>query len=303
MSTPTPLLWLAMAILFVACNKDTNTTPETSNNQAFPVTFNINDFSQELDSFGRVAGNSALLAKDSLDGHVKYLYYKVYGTGAQAAIQHVIVQQAGTPSFGVIRDTLPAGNYQFTLLATGDEYISHTSNIGFKYPGSDAFSTHFEMVVNGAANTKVSLDRIVARLQFIIQDPLPADAAWLDIRFSGIPRVFNYPTGQVSNPANGDAYSNYTGYQLQIPAYNQGKPGFKTQAYFALQGDYTVPAITITCRNADGNALVSKVINNVKFETNKRTVLKGNLFPATSDGVEVDLNDTNWKADSIAVFY
>lgn len=123
-----------------------------------------------------MAENFTLLAKDSLDGHVKYLYYKVYGTGAQAAIQHVIVQQVGTPSFGVTRDTLPAGNYQFTLLATGDEYISHTSNIGFKYPGSDAFSTHFEMVVNGAANKKVSLDRIVARLQFIIQDPLPADA-------------------------------------------------------------------------------------------------------------------------------
>lgn len=303
MSTTIPLLWLASAILFISCNKDAaNTAPETVNGPAFPVTFNLDD-SQELDSFGRRANDAAPFAKDSLAGHVKYLYYKVYGTGAQAAIQHVIVQEVGSPAFGVIRDTLPAGNYRFTLLATGDEYISHTNNIGFQYPGSDAFSTHFEMVVNGAANTRVSLDRIVARLQFIIQDPLPIDASWMDVQFSGIPRVFNFPTGQVSNPANGTAYSNYMGYRFQIPAYNQGKPGFKTQAYFPLQGDYIVPAITVTCRNADGNVLATKVIKDVKFETNKRTVLKGNLFPAGNGGVEVDLNDTQWKSDSIAVFY
>lgn len=306
MSKTTPLVWLAGAMLFVSCNKNlsqpANTEPEASAGTVFPVTFNVDDFSQELDSFARIAGD-ATTAKDSLDGHVKYLYYKVYGTGAQAAIKHEIVQEAGSPSFGVIRDTLPPGNYRFTLLATGDKYRPNITNAGFKYPGSDAFSKHFEMVVNGPANAKVSLDRIVARLQFIIQDPLPADAAWMDIQFSGIPRVFNFPTGEVSNPANGTAYSNYLGYTFQIPAYNQGKPGFKTQAYFPLQGSYTVPSITVVCRSTLGNLLANKVINNVKFETNKRTVLKGNLFAPTSSGIEVDLNDTNWKPDSIAVFY
>ncbi|MET3877260.1 hypothetical protein [Chitinophaga sp. OAE865] len=306
MSTSTPLAWLAGAMLLFSCNKDHispgGTAPETSAETVFPVTFDAGGFTQQLDSFGRKA-DATLFAKDSLDGHVKYLYYKVYGTGAQADLRHVIVQQVGTPSFGIIRDTLPPGNYKFTLLATGDEYRPNITNAGFKYPGSDAFSTHFEMVVNGPANAKVSLDRIVARLQFIIQDPLPADAAWMDVRFGGIPRVFNFPTGQVSNPANGDAYSNYTGYKFQIPTYNQGKPGFKTQAYFPLQGSYTVPSITVMCWGANGNLLASKVINDVKFETNKRTVLKGNLFAPASSGIEVDLNDTKWKPDSIAVFY
>jgi hypothetical protein len=215
-------------MLFASCNKDLSQpaapAAETSNEPAFPVTFQLNDFSQELDSFGRRANVMA-------------------------------------------------------------------------------FSTHFEMVVNGSANAKVSLDRIVARLQFIIQDPLPADAGWLDIQFTGIPRVFNFPTGQVSNEDNGNAYSNYGGYRFQIPTYNQGKPGFKTQAYFPLQGSYTVPAITVTGSNHYGEVLVKKVINNVKFEVNKRTVLKGNLFPTGNGGVEVDLNDTKWKPDSIAVFF
>ena len=306
MSTYIPLVSLAAAMLLLSCKKESsgNTiVPGNSDETAFPVTFDAGGFTQELDSFGRKTSDAASLAKDSLDGHVKYLYYKVYGTGAQAAIKRVIVQEAGTASFGIIRDTLPPGNYKFTLLATGDEYLSHVTNAGFKYPGSDAFSTHFEMVVNGPANAKVSLDRIVARLQFIIQDPLPADAAWMDIRFGGIPRVFNFPTGEVSNPANGTAYSNYTGYRFQIPAYNQGKPGFKTQAYFPLQGSYTVPSITVMCWGNNGTLLASKVIKDVKFETGKRTVLKGNLFPPAGSGIEVDLNDTNWKPDSIAVFY
>ncbi|WP_332004274.1 hypothetical protein [Chitinophaga sp.] len=306
MSTYIPLVSLAAAMLLLSCKKESSgntTVPGNSDETAFPVTFDAGGFTQELDSFGRKTSDAASLAKDSLDGHVKYLYYKVYGTGAQAAIKRVIVQEAGTASFGIIRDTLPPGNYKFTLLATGDEYLSHVTNAGFKYPGSDAFSTHFEMVVNGPANAKVSLDRIVARLQFIIQDPLPADAAWMDIRFGGIPRVFNFPTGEVSNPANGTAYSNYTGYRFQIPAYNQGKPGFKTQAYFPLQGSYTVPSITVMCWGNNGTLLASKVIKDVKFETGKRTVLKGNLFPPAGSGIEVDLNDTNWKPDSIAVFY
>jgi len=306
MSTYIPLVWLAAAMLLLSCKKESSgdtAVPGNSDETAFPVTFDAGGFTQELDSFGRKTSDAASLAKDSLDGHVKYLYYKVYGTGAQADIKRVIVQEAGTASFGIIRDTLPPGNYKFTLLATGDEYLSHVTNAGFKYPGSDAFSTHFEMVVNGPANAKVSLDRIVARLQFIIQDPLPADAAWMDIRFGGIPRVFNFPTGEVSNPANGTAYSNYTGYRFQIPAYNQGKPGFKTQAYFPLQGSYTVPSITVMCWGNNGTLLASKVIKDVKFETGKRTVLKGNLFPPAGSGIEVDLNDTNWKPDSIAVFY
>lgn len=306
MSTYIPLVWLSVAMLLLSCNKESSgdtAVPGNGNETVFPVTFDAGGFTQELDSFGRKTSDAASLAKDSLDGHVKYLYYKVYGTGAQAAVKHVIVQEAGTASFGIIRDTLPPGNYKFTLLATGDEYLSRVTNAGFKYPGSDAFSTHFEMVVNGPANAKVSLDRIVARLQFIIQDPLPADAAWMDIRFGGIPRVFNFPTGEVSNPANGTAYSNYTGYRFQIPAYNQGKPGFKTQAYFPLQGSYTVPSITVMCWGNNGTLLASKVIKDVKFETGKRTVLKGNLFPPTGSGIEVDLNDTNWKPDSIAVFY
>ncbi|HEY9258515.1 hypothetical protein [Chitinophaga sp.] len=307
MSTTTALVWLATTVLLASCSKGvtspTDPATETSNGPVFPVAFQLNDFSQELDTFGRKANATPLLAKDSLEGHVTYLYYKVYGTGAQAAVKHVIVQKAGSPSFGVIRDTLPAGNYQFTLLATSDEYISHTDNIGFKYPGSDAFSTHFDKVINGAANAEVSLDRIVARLQFIIQDPLPADAGWLDIQFTGIPRVFNFPTGEVSNENNGNAWSNYGGYQFEIPASNRGKPGFKTQAYFPLQGSYTVPAITVTCKGVYGNVLGRKVINNVQFEANKRTVLKGDLFPTGNGGVEVDLNDTAWKSDSIAVFF
>lgn len=54
MSTIPPLVWLATAVLFLSCNKGL-TKPaapptETSNEPAFPVTFQLSDFSQELDT-------------------------------------------------------------------------------------------------------------------------------------------------------------------------------------------------------------------------------------------------------------
>jgi hypothetical protein len=307
-----------LQLFFVCCRKESGDDGNNPGEKKYPVQLDVSGFTSEMEDFnGRMAGQGAVL-RDSLDEYVHYLHYFVYKDNDFKTFVKQIDQRAGDTNFGLILDSLTAGRYIITLVASLDSLYVGPDAIGlnmlvyFNLPGTDAFYKRMILNVDGAVDQSVNLDRVVSKIKVVIRDNIPAAASQIAFQ----PRVFPEPPqginpnlGSTINPATGlvsygTTYSfTYEPYVVPVLDSIRGISNYAVEFYLLTLGSDKI-ALNIWSRGVAGDTLGVKLVNNIAVEPGKRTVLSGFLYDtATTGGVSVGINNPNWALDSISVAF
>ncbi|MCD8740267.1 hypothetical protein LT679_06600 [Mucilaginibacter roseus] len=284
------ILLTIISLAFFACKKDRATTSGTdTDGKKYAVTFGVNGFDQVTEPIGTKAGKKTL-ADTSNIRKIASLSYVLYNTnGKKIKTKNYKNTEV---EFGSIRDSLPQGNY-IAVIIGGDFFINgDVANAGITFYKKISFT-----VSNSPFSQSVTLERMNAGLQVIVEDTVPAGDYPRSYRIS----VNDYSTFSIFN-------------------YQPLSTTFIARSYLkeTSQRDTidigTIPSIlntvtpmTVTVgayRNSNGTSVIAlKTIGNVMFYRNKKTILRGKLFNNDTTGTgnagfKISFNNTELNIDS-----
>ncbi|MEX6691029.1 hypothetical protein QTN47_26205 [Danxiaibacter flavus] len=288
------LLWACLCIIGVACTK-TSTSPESSNNptppvnpsvsaKLYPVNFSLGDIEV---SNSRIASKE--VAARSYLRYVLYIAYDSAGHLASKVEQDSSYSQHLGAEFGIIRDSLPAGNYTIVMIGSrgkpymGDSSESFLNKFFVQTAGDEIFYKKFNAVVGvkDTATTSVKLSRITGELQLNLTDSLPAEAQLVRMTLDNFP-LYYYP--------GGDSVGNIVplGWAWR---YNRAEnPLFNISS--SIFGSNQPHTITIEGLTENYETVCEKVVRNVYVYPNKRTLLKGSINTDFSGAMTVSIDTT-----------
>ena len=283
-------------IVITSCKKDANNNSQSSK-KLYTVTFNAGNFIQQHTSITNslVRTNAVRLAD--------------YPTGADTSTANPIIyasigpntveQTSSDPNFGTITTQLPAGTYSVFIIGgeeSTDLLLSYsTTTQDFTYDNvagdglNDLFFKKFTITVGSSGiNQNISLNRIVGKLDVVVQDSPPAGFNHFELTVSSYALSYNINSGPV----------------VLVGNYKQGLQGISTASGIDVSSfilDTTTPFnVTIAAVDNAGVTAYSKTISNVSFPANTDVVLSGYLFGGngTGNGITVGA-DTTWNATTI----
>lgn len=131
-----------------------------------------------------------------LCSHIEYVVFKQ--DNPQEPIRHHTYNIDSGEDFGIVYDTLAAGNYQVCFLAHSSEDIIFSENILSFDEVSDSFYHSENLIVgqNEVTNEYISLKRIIGKIEFRASDPVPDDIKTFEITVDNYPESFNIQTGK-----------------------------------------------------------------------------------------------------------
>ena len=267
-----------------ACKKSSNQASESPKTDA---TFTVADFSQSVAPMAK--SNSAVLdIGDTLRNYADHLIYRVYNSSGTLVSSKD--QTSSSPAFGTITDRLEPGNYTIVFVASteaiGYQYNLLSSALIFGHdPGfeqvngvrvqrlSRAWEDTFLKKINITFGTSpfvetVRLDRLVGALELNLEAGVPAEVSRIAISVEYDQNTYNVNTGVRSSTLIKTK-------EFIIADSDRGQPDKKFLMHVI---NVTRPQlITIKAFNAQNELITQKMINNVTFFQNKKTILTGNL--------------------------
>lgn len=277
------LSFLFAITVFASCKKSDKVTDEIKPSTLHNVSFNVSGFSQTMVDLGMKS--SASVKAESAASHVNFILYCIYNKEG-VLVKKVEQTDKTAAGFGSIKEQLPAGSYTLTVAASSKPLLQMNQDILFSaffgFFGSasrgDAFVKTLNFEVSDKENqANIEVERIVGKLELSIQDGIPSNVAKITISH-GSASFYHFVKGTSSST---DVITE------DIPVTESDKSGegstfdsyiLPMRATGSIQTD-----VTITCFNTKGDVIVNKVIKNVVFETNKKTILSGKLFEKTSN--------------------
>ncbi|NCD70830.1 hypothetical protein [Mucilaginibacter agri] len=160
-----------------------------------------------------------------------------------------VTQKSTDANFGTIRDTLPNGNYTVYFMGATNklmtlapisgspfvdpedppsliQHIYVSWDEGF-YRGDtlgDIFIKVLNIKVDSRTNTDVVMERLIGKVQVVIQDAIPADVVRLECNWGGMDGAFD-PVRNVGHPGFGSGFPSIVYNHTVVPA-DIGKKGF-----------------------------------------------------------------------------
>lgn len=298
---------LLTLVSLTACVKDpSSNNPPGGNEKKYPVSLSVNAWAQSHgDMYARKLSTESAFAReiDSLRGKIGYLLYRVWDANTQKGIRSIYQDIRRDTGFGHILDTLPAGRYIITLLASRDSVFPATATLAFRDQNgaTDIFYKKMELSVTGPVSQAANLDRVVSKVHVTIKDRIPYDASKFSFSYGyeTMSAHFDILIGQATNGSMMPWYDTKT---IPIPDSLKGTSNFQFDVYQLNNGTVTT-TIDIGCLDSTGKGIAAKGIQSVILNRNQVTYLSGNLFtnyPGGSDGVSVGVND-QWIKDSVKV--
>lgn len=269
------------ALSFTSCKKDKD-GPKTD------VTFQFSDFNWEVGAIGKTSSRTHDVGDsvgDTLKNYAKYFYYRAYNSSGVLVSQKT--QTSDAPDFGVITDVLDPGTYTVVFTASNRP-------LGFSRYGLT--SDHFYDMQNGywddtffqkktvtvgtePITHSVKLERIVGALEVTLLDEIPQNASKIVITAEHEQGVYELNSGK--RAATGTKTKEFI---LTAADKGQANRKFLMHILNITRG----LRITITSYNSQNAVLNTKVIDNVSFYQNRKTMLRGNLSSASTFVVTVD---------------
>lgn len=285
-------LVLILFVLFSACKKDKQQQQSQLTDKGYPVSFSVSGFSSVIVP---INNNSKIKLNDVNTPPFKYLYYKLYKTSATASF-HSIVQGVLAPNVGHFNDTIPPGQYTVSIIGANlpltftkptDTAFHVGSNVSV--PDRDLFFKKYALNVTGNLSPQnITLDRIVAQVEVNIEDAIPVgissvSLSYKDLYFFSIIRNAA-PFYSAASPVDGiSGVNDILGTVTQtITTSDVGTTNYKIRGFI----DDTVNPVTITIK-AGG---ITRVIPNIKFTKNTKTILTGKLFSGTASSFNISYN-------------
>ena len=286
---------IALGAVFFSCGNEDHSVSgnnDLGKKELVPVSFAV-DFTKDVMEF-----------RSDVAINLKDLLYRVYNTETGDLYKNLQINDFT----GVINDSLPEGNY--TIVFAGDKGQSvlfendpmSIGNILPKYTdircpsfrcwsmstqdafndnnGLDVFFKKFNCLVekDKLNDNTVVLDRIIGKIEIVIEDIIPSDVSQIQINVSGIDVVnrnyyyslqgdFTMPGFTINTINITDAEKEEAGYTLS----------FKSFENMNFDQSRRTVSITITALNG-GKTVASKIINDVDILKNKTVRYTGKLF-------------------------
>lgn len=168
----------------------------------------------------------------------------------------------------------------------------------------DAFSFYrFHDIKVAPKHENIKLKRFVGRVEVVLDEEIPADAARLDIAIENTAEYF-IPAKErgfyLSTDASKDTVQHNTFKSIEIKAEDRGRTDYSAHAYFVLKSPLgskpDTTNIILSAFRANGVLIQRRVVPNVVIQANKRTRLIGKLFTAPNLDFDFEF-ENDWSAD------
>ncbi|MGM9733192.1 MAG: FimB/Mfa2 family fimbrial subunit [Prevotella sp.] len=181
-------------------------------------------------------------------------------------------------NFGTMSLDLPSGSYKLLVVAHSCSRAATTTNfnkVSFTAPLSDVFAYQTDISITTEAKTiAATLTRATARVDLIISDEIPENAASIMFNFKGGSTTLNAETME------GVAISTHKVAEMEITDREQKTYSFYT---FACPDGQKLK-IEASAYDANGQLLGAKVFNDVTVERNRVTSITSPLFTGAIEG-------------------
>jgi len=289
----TYILLLLLIVLF-SCKKDKGSG--ITNNKKYLVSFNLDGFKQQIlgSNSSRLNTNSVVSDTGSIKAMFDSIGYVVYDSGGKLIHFKTFSTKGFTNS---ITDSLPSATYKIAFYAFQAGLITNTYQGLISYPSNIWKDTYAKTVAvtvtSNNLNQTITLERIVADIQFIIKDPIPADAIRFDLALSQEWGSYSIFYSVPYTPAS-------SSYSITIPASARGQSNFKIDH---LTLGSTTP-ISFTLDYIGLHTYLHREAKNVSVQKNQQTIYTGNLFGGTSNnnGFQASVNQV-WNPTPTVVSF
>lgn len=261
------------AALFLLTSCKSGNDPEA----AQQVTFRVSTFEQTV-----VPNNSPRRAPQAtiLDDEGGVALTDLYVFDGTTQLAH---QTNDDPSFGTVTLNLTHGNHSLSFICTRSTGISVSEGVMTMTSVRPTFGKLLALNVSGSTGAQdLTLDRITGQLSITINDQFPAAADQIEFVMA---TKYNQINVASLLGVNGAEWSQKVSCTSKV-----GQSG--VQYHFnticpSLTEEYTSD-LTINIYNAGGSVIYTVTIDDVRFASNTKTLLSGNLFTAPSASVSVN---------------
>ena len=316
--------YLSLCLFLFSCKKDTDqqATSNPSASKKFAVTFNATSFSQEVAPISKASGNR--VSAVPLKGMAKYFIYVVYDESGKE-VSEIRQDSSGTTRriindyfypdsdvvgaskikpYGIIKDSLPKGNYTVVMAASNtemnlnsryknfevikfspfkDAFLNYTRNLVSWSRSTDTFYKKFSLSIGDEpVQQNVQLERIVGKLELNILDRYVGTGTGYTVLVDNDCEAFKFSTDLPFGAA----------FDYEFSDFNNKGGSFDAKGnleFFILN---TRVPLTITIIYYVNGIKTYKVIDGINIFRNKKTVLSGNLFTDTKAvGFTTSVND------------
>lgn len=292
----------AMVLLAASCSNESELTVNNAQEETAPVRVRVSDFSMSIDEMSS-GGGSTRAAQDAASydgvGAITLAFYDAAGTEVYKTTQ-VKNDMSTYTTFGEFSANLPVGNYSMVAVARGyfdGDAFTLTSPTEAAYTSErprETFCKTQPVTVTSAKPQEldVELNRISAQLEIISTDNRPAGIQKIRTTFAKGGKTFNPTTGLTTVD---------TGFsQTNTPSALNGTP-IDIAMMPLLYTDEESMNVTIEVLDPDNNVLVTKLVPNVPFKRNRKTILTGAVFATDPSSAAFTLN-TDWLPDTTVPF-
>jgi hypothetical protein len=233
--------------------------------------------------------NAPRRAVENLVDYCSRLNFVIYKDGEKVVGKS---QLKGDADYGQVALSLTPGTYKLMVLAHssygGNPVVSDPENIQFtnKLSYSDTFYYYGDIEVTKEAKVHdIVLLRATTRVNFTINDELPAELATIEFFYTGGTGVLNAVTGYGAdvNSQQTKRY-NVTGYKAPL----------SMSIYTFLKGDTGKLNLRVSALDKDDNVIMQKEFENVPVERNKVTEMEGDFFVTESQNTFSLTGETGW---------
>ena len=295
----------ALVLLAAACSSNESELTRVENHQETAlVRVSFNDFSMAMSD---VAGARAVTRSEEAPasyngvGAMTLAFYDAEGTEVYKTTQ--LKGDSTYTIFGEFTANLPVGTYTMVAIARanydGDAFtLTSPTQAGYTSERPrETFSKVQTVTVTSASalDINVTLNRISSWLKIVSTDGRPASVKKIKTTFE--------KGGKDFNPTTGLAITNTGFSQTNNPSTATGATIEINVVPFVACADDEEEKMTVTIEalDADNNVLSTKVVENVPFKRNRKTILTGSVFTADTSGAAFTL-ETAWLEDKTVDF-
>lgn len=278
MRSKSVLLFLVVAIAFVAASCQTDDLQISKGSDEVQVSFSVDDFRQEVTPMPKaVSAESSMLL---------YYSYYIYSEGGELVKSGR--RSIDDPSYTLLNVYLKPGKY-FALFV-GNNVVENADSYWktiVKEPspsGEASFGATISFIVDSAGSKShdVVMRRLVGRVEVDIQDQIPENFGSLEVNVLLFPQEYSLSLGKAYK-AKSNVKTSFTSRQLLDK---------KVWFYSFSNSEIWNKELQFTVYSTKGEVISSKRVPNLIVKTNYLTKLTGNMFDG-SDIFTVSI-DSSW---------
>ena len=260
-----------------------------------PVSVHVSDFSINTEDFAETRTRAVENPADYSEVVALTLAFYSGTTEVYSATQ----MKGTTANFGEFSLTLPLGSYTMVVIARDnltDDVFTLTSPTLAAYTSEkvrETFSATQAVSITSTAaqDLSITLNRVVTNLLIETSDGRP----------DGVSKIrTTYGAGSKSfDPSTGLAVGN-TGFVMSNTLNKPVGTIARLSSFAFLATDEQTMDVTLEVLDASDQVIFTKVVNNVPFKRNRKTLLRGPLFTAGATGTFTI--ETAWLDDLEVTF-